>query len=68
MAMPLFYAVPFSHPDSHLLKIKINFMYGNLGPKWFWRLLGICAVIGIIAACIWIVKGIIWLINHVQFT
>ena len=40
----------------------------DLGPEWFWNLLGVLAVIGIIASLVWVVKGIIWLINHVQFT
>jgi hypothetical protein len=38
----------------------------NTGPDWFWRLLGILAVVGIISAIVWIIKGIIWCINHIQ--
>lgn len=38
----------------------------NFGPGWAWVLLGILAVVGFIAAIIWIVQGIIWLFNHIQ--
>lgn len=30
--------------------------------------IGILVVIGIIAAIIWIIKGIIWLFNHIQIS
>lgn len=39
----------------------------NLGPEWFWYLLFIMGAIGFIASIVWIIKGIVWLFNHVQF-
>lgn len=39
----------------------------DLGPEWLWYLLIIMGFIGIVAVVIWIIKGIIWLINHIQF-
>lgn len=37
----------------------------DLGPEWFWKLVGFLAGVGLIAGVIWIIKGIIWLFNHV---
>lgn len=39
----------------------------NLGPEWFWYLLFLCGIIGVIASIVWVIKGIIWLCNHVSF-
>jgi hypothetical protein len=39
----------------------------DFGPAWFWRLVGIMAAVGFVAAIIWAIKGIIWLFNHVRF-
>ena len=40
----------------------------NFGPEWFWRLLAILAGVGLIAAIVAMVVGIVWLVNHVHFT
>jgi hypothetical protein len=37
----------------------------NFGPDWFWKLLGLLVVAGSAATVYLIVKGIIWLINHI---
>lgn len=37
----------------------------NLGPQWFWNLLIILAVIGIIMVIFKVITWIIWLFNHV---
>jgi uncharacterized membrane protein len=34
-------------------------------PDWFWKLLGLLVVAGSAATVYLIVKGIIWLINHI---
>lgn len=42
-------------------------MYGgSFGHNWAWVLIGVCAVIGFFSAIYFLVKGIIWLFNHVQ--
>lgn len=41
-------------------------MYGDLGPNWFWRLIGILALVGLVSFLIWAVKGIAWLIQHIK--
>jgi hypothetical protein len=41
-------------------------MYGDLGPNWFWRLMGILLLVGIVTFIIWAIKGIAWLIQHVK--
>lgn len=38
----------------------------NTGPDWIWTAIPILALIGIIALLVWIIKGIIWLFNHIQ--
>ncbi len=38
----------------------------NFGPEWFWRLLTICAGIGVLAIIYAIIKGIIWAFQHVK--
>ena len=38
----------------------------DLGPEWFWKLLGFLAALGLVAAVVWSIKGIIWLIRHVS--
>jgi hypothetical protein len=43
-------------------------MSPNLGPEWFWYLIFICALVGFIGGIVMIVKGIIWIINHIHFT
>lgn len=37
----------------------------DFGPEWFWKGLGCLALIGIIGVVFSIVRGIIWLFNHV---
>ena len=39
----------------------------DFGPEWFWKLIGLLAIVGLISVVISVVKGIIWIINHVQF-
>jgi len=45
-------------------------MYGgkNSISGGTWIFLGICLIIGIIAIIAWIIKGIVWLVNHINFT
>jgi hypothetical protein len=51
-----------------LVNNKINYMEApDFGPDWFWYLLFIVALVGIIASVVWVIKAIIWLFNHVQF-
>ena len=38
----------------------------DLGPDWFWRLIGICAIVGSVTVVVMIIKGIIWLLNHIE--
>ena len=40
----------------------------DLGPEWFCNLLMILAILGVLSSIFWIVKGIIWLFNHVHFS
>lgn len=42
-------------------------MYGgNFGSNGMWIFLGICAVVGFFSAIYFLIKGIIWVCNHIQ--
>lgn len=42
--------------------------YGNMGSTAFWVSVLILAAIGVISAIVWIVKGVIWIYNHVTIS
>jgi hypothetical protein len=38
----------------------------NLGPDWFWKLMAVCAVIGLVGTIAFVIKSIVWLVNHIH--
>lgn len=52
----------------YLLK-KNKTMDSNFGPpSWMFTVLGWLAAVGFFAACIYLIKSIVWLFNHVNFS
>lgn len=39
----------------------------DLGPTWHWVVMGLLAVIGLLACLAGILYGIVWLWNHIRF-
>lgn len=40
--------------------------YGDTGPRWFWFIVLFLALCGLIGFLFLIVKGVMWLIEHIQ--
>jgi hypothetical protein len=40
----------------------------DLGPDWFWKLVGVTAIAGFASLVYLVVKAILWIINHISIT
>jgi hypothetical protein len=38
----------------------------DIGPDWFWKLLGLSAFVGFASLVYLVVKAILWMINHIS--